>query len=191
MKIANIRGREILDSRGNPTVEAEVILENGVVGRASVPSGASTGENEALELRDGDKHRYGGKGVSKAVTNINNRIAPLLHGANVYAQRAHHVRHVVTIHTLVREQLVAKVGVPFIKEGKGQRELEEIAVHARARDPLNQLADMLIAVRAFNADGAVTVGGLLRDKEIHLGEGVGGYDLTVVGGADPLYTKLL
>ena len=87
MKITEIRGREILDSRGNPTIEAEVILENGVVGRASVPSGASTGENEALELRDGDKHRYGGKGVSKAVANINNRIAPLLHGANVYEQR--------------------------------------------------------------------------------------------------------
>ena len=57
MRIADIRGREILDSRGNPTVEAEVILENGVVGRASVPSGASTGENEALELREGDKQR--------------------------------------------------------------------------------------------------------------------------------------
>ena len=66
MKISDIRGREILDSRGNPTIEAEVILENGVIGRASVPSGASTGENEALELRDGDKRRYGGKGVSKA-----------------------------------------------------------------------------------------------------------------------------
>ena len=62
MKISDIRGREILDSRGNPTIEAEVILENGVVGRASVPSGASTGENEALELRDGDKHRYNGMG---------------------------------------------------------------------------------------------------------------------------------
>lgn len=60
MKISDIRGREILDSRGNPTIEAEVILENGVTGRASVPSGASTGENEALELRDGDKRRYGG-----------------------------------------------------------------------------------------------------------------------------------
>ena len=60
MKISDIRGREILDSRGNPTIEAEVILENGVIGRASVPSGASTGENEALELRDGDKRRYGG-----------------------------------------------------------------------------------------------------------------------------------
>ena len=87
MKITEIRGREILDSRGNPTIEAEVILENGVTGRASVPSGASTGENEALELRDGDKHRYGGKGVSKAVDNINNRIAPLLYGGNVFEQR--------------------------------------------------------------------------------------------------------
>ena len=87
MKISEIRGREILDSRGNPTIEAEVILENGVIGRASVPSGASTGENEALELRDGDRHRYNGKGVSKAVANINERIAPVLHGCNVFEQR--------------------------------------------------------------------------------------------------------
>lgn len=65
MKISEIKGREILDSRGNPTVEAEVVLENGVVGRASVPSGASTGENEALELRDSDKSRYNGKGCQK------------------------------------------------------------------------------------------------------------------------------
>ena len=83
----DIRGREVLDSRGTPTIEADVVLENGVVGRASVPSGASTGENEALELRDGDKHRYGGKGVTKAVVNINERIAPVLHGCNVYNQR--------------------------------------------------------------------------------------------------------
>ena len=88
MKISEIRGREILDSRGNPTIEAEIILENGVTGRASVPSGASTGENEALELRDGDEHRYNGKGVSKAVANINGRIAPALRGCNVYDQRA-------------------------------------------------------------------------------------------------------
>ena len=87
MKISEIKGREILDSRGNPTIEAEVILENGAVGRASVPSGASTGENEALELRDGDEHRYNGKGVSKAVTNINERIARLLRGCNVFDQR--------------------------------------------------------------------------------------------------------
>ena len=87
MKISDIRGREILDSRGNPTIEAEVILENGVRGRASVPSGASTGENEALELRDDDQHRYSGKGVSKAVANINERIAPALRGHSVYDQR--------------------------------------------------------------------------------------------------------
>ena len=87
MKISDIKGREILDSRGNPTIEAEVVLENGVTGRASVPSGASTGENEALELRDGDKHRYNGNGVSKAVANINERIAPALRGCSVYDQR--------------------------------------------------------------------------------------------------------
>ena len=87
MKISEIRGREILDSRGNPTIEAEVILENGVTGRASVPSGASTGENEALELRDGGK-RYNGNGVLQAVANINGLIAPALRGCNVYDQRS-------------------------------------------------------------------------------------------------------
>lgn len=87
MKISDVKGREILDSRGNPTIEAEVVLENGVTGRASVPSGASTGENEALELRDGDKHRYNGNGVSKAVANINEHIAPALRGCSVYDQR--------------------------------------------------------------------------------------------------------
>ena len=80
MKIEKIKGREILDSRGNPTVEVDIILESGIIGRASVPSGASTGEHEALELRDGDKNRYGGKGVKKAVDNINNIIAPALIG---------------------------------------------------------------------------------------------------------------
>lgn len=73
--IVDVWGREILDSRGNPTVEVEVTLENGVVGRAAVPSGASTGENEAVEMRDGDKSRYQGKGVLKAVENVNSRIA--------------------------------------------------------------------------------------------------------------------
>ena len=71
MKIEKIIGREVLDSRGNPTVEVDVILESGARGRASVPSGASTGVNEALELRDGDKNRYMGKGVLKAVANVN------------------------------------------------------------------------------------------------------------------------
>ena len=88
MKIEKIHAREILDSRGNPTVEVEVTLENGVMGRAAVPSGASTGENEALELRDGDKGRYLGKGVLKAVENVNNVIAPALKGDCVFGQRA-------------------------------------------------------------------------------------------------------
>ena len=88
MKIEKIHAREILDSRGNPTVEVEVTLENGVMGRAAVPSGASTGENEALELRDGDENRYLGKGVLKAVDNVNQVIAPALHGECIFEQRA-------------------------------------------------------------------------------------------------------
>ena len=81
MKIATVRGREILDSRGNPTVEVEVTLADGASGRAAVPSGASTGEREALELRDGDKSRYGGKGVRQAVANVNGEIAKAVCGA--------------------------------------------------------------------------------------------------------------
>ena len=88
MKITKITGREILDSRGNPTVEVDVVLENGVLGRAAVPSGASTGEHEALELRDGNKKRYGGKGVLKAVKHIHKTIAPAIEGYSVYEQRA-------------------------------------------------------------------------------------------------------
>ena len=86
MKIEKIFGREILDSRGNPTVEVDVTLESGAFGRASVPSGASTGENEAIELRDGDKSRYFGKGVTKAVDNINNVLAPALVGMSALRQ---------------------------------------------------------------------------------------------------------
>ncbi len=84
--ISNIHAREILDSRGNPTIEVEVTLSGGVIGRAAVPSGASTGENEALELRDGDKKRYLGKGVLKAVTNVNEIIGPELVGYSVLDQ---------------------------------------------------------------------------------------------------------
>lgn len=87
MKIEKIIGREVLDSRGNPTVEVDVVLECGIMGRASVPSGASTGEHEALELRDGDKKRYLGKGVLKAVENINKTIAPHLIGMPATDQR--------------------------------------------------------------------------------------------------------
>src|SRR5215203_3185878 len=84
--IEHVLAREILDSRGNPTVEAEVVLVDGEIGRASVPSGASTGENEAVELRDGDKKRYGGKGVLKAVQNVNDVIAPALQGFDALDQ---------------------------------------------------------------------------------------------------------
>ncbi|HEU4563797.1 MAG TPA: phosphopyruvate hydratase [Gemmatimonadaceae bacterium] len=86
--ILEIRAREILDSRGNPTVEADVILDSGVLGRAAVPSGASTGEHEALELRDGDSARYGGKGVRKAVQMVEERIAPALRGMDAVDQMA-------------------------------------------------------------------------------------------------------
>ena len=88
MRIVRVTGREILDSRGNPTIECEVELESGILGVASVPSGASTGENEALELRDGDKNRYGGKGVLKAVANVNEKIAPEIIGMSCLDQRA-------------------------------------------------------------------------------------------------------
>src|SRR5213080_4237299 len=86
--ISEIRAREILDSRGNPTVEAEVQLADGSMGRAAVPSGASTGEHEAVELRDGDKERYLGKGVLKAVENVNGEIAEALANLDATEQRA-------------------------------------------------------------------------------------------------------
>ena len=86
MRIAKITGREILDSRGNPTIEADVYLEGGATGTAAVPSGASTGEHEAWELRDGDPARYQGKGVTKAVNNIRNIIAPALIGLEATEQ---------------------------------------------------------------------------------------------------------
>ncbi len=86
-KIAAIVGREILDSRGNPTVEADVILDDGSMGRAAVPSGASTGEHEAVELRDGEKNRYLGKGTRKAVQNINKKIAAVVHGLDARDQQ--------------------------------------------------------------------------------------------------------
>ena len=88
LEIEKVIGREILDSRGNPTVEAEVYLVDGTIGRGTAPSGASTGEFEALELRDGDKSRYLGKGVSKAVENINTTINDVLEGmdaSDIYA----------------------------------------------------------------------------------------------------------
>src|SRR5262245_61385365 len=86
--IAALNAREILDSRGNPTIEVDAHLDGGALGRASVPSGASTGEHEALELRDGDKSRFRGKGVLKAVQNVNDRIAPRLVGEDAFDQAA-------------------------------------------------------------------------------------------------------
>ena len=85
--IRNIIAREILDSRGNPTIEVDVRLEGGALGRAAIPSGASTGEHEAWELRDGDKMRFGGKGVKKAVANVDDKIAPALKGWDSRDQR--------------------------------------------------------------------------------------------------------
>jgi enolase len=86
-RITGIEAREILDSRGNPTIEVDVHLGSGFMGRAAVPSGASTGENEAVELRDGDKKRYMGKGVTKAVKNVNDVIAQELLGMDALNQR--------------------------------------------------------------------------------------------------------
>src|SRR3989454_6884692 len=87
-KIVKVRARQVIDSRGNPTVEADVILDGGALGRAAVPSGASTGEHEALELRDGDKSKYLGKGVLKAVANVNAEIAKAVIGLDASDQRA-------------------------------------------------------------------------------------------------------
>src|SRR5258707_14266513 len=87
-RIVDVRGRQIIDSRGNPTVEADVVLDSGTVGRAAVPSGASTGSREAVELRDGDMKRYGGKGVLKAGDAVNGGIRAAVMGANVVGQAA-------------------------------------------------------------------------------------------------------
>src|SRR5262249_51927276 len=87
-KIAKVWARQVIDSRGNPTVEADVVLEGGAMGRGAVPSGASTGEHEALELRDGDKSKYLGKGVLKAVANANGELAKAVTGADAADQRA-------------------------------------------------------------------------------------------------------
>ena len=103
--IAKIHAREILDSRGNPTLEAEVTLDDGSFGRAMVPSGASTGTKEAVELRDGDKTRYLGKGVRKAVQNVNDLLAPELEGVDARDQ------------ALVDKALVALDGTATKKNG--------------------------------------------------------------------------
>ena len=103
-KIIDVRAREILDSRGNPTVEADVALAGGVVGRAAVPSGASTGSREAVELRDGDKARYLGKGVLKAVANANGEIREALLGHDVRDQKGIDERLIALTNFLVAEE---------------------------------------------------------------------------------------
>lgn len=107
MEIVKVTGREVLDSRGNPTVEVDVTLASGVVGRAAVPSGASTGENEAIELRDGDKSRYLGKGVQKAVANVNDVIAPALIGMSALNQRAIDLKMIALDGTKTKSKLGA------------------------------------------------------------------------------------
>ena len=102
-KIVKVHGREVLDSRGNPTVEVEVLLDDGTKARAIVPSGASTGESEALELRDGDKSRYLGKGVLKAVENVNTKLAPAVIGLEATDQ------------VLVDKTMLEVDGTPFKK----------------------------------------------------------------------------
>src|SRR5260370_41523954 len=105
--IRNIIGREILDSRGNPTIEVDVRVEGGALGRAAIPSGASTGEHEAWELRDGDKSRVGGKGVKKAVANVNDKIAPALKGWDAREQTKIERRLIELDGTANRKNIVA------------------------------------------------------------------------------------
>src|SRR5512136_3368176 len=106
-KIKKIIGREIIDSRGNPTVEVDVLLDSGVLGRAAVPSGASTGEREALELRDGDKKRYLGKGVLKAVRNVNALIGPAIVGMDASDQASLDARMIALDGTKTKSKLGA------------------------------------------------------------------------------------
>ena len=119
MKITRVHGREILDSRGNPTVEVDVALDNGILGRAAVPSGASTGEREALELRDGDKKRYLGKGVQKAVGHVNGEIAAAIVGQET-EQRA------------LDDAMIALDGTPT-KSRLGANAILGVSMAARAR----------------------------------------------------------
>ena len=110
-----MRAREILDSRGNPTVEVDVTLESGATGTAKVPSGASTGIYEAVELRDGDKSRYGGKGVLKAVANVHEVIAPEIVGTPATEQRT------------IDEAMIALDGTPNKGEPRGERDARRLA----------------------------------------------------------------
>ena len=143
MKIAGVHGREILDSRGNPTIEVDVMLDGGAFGRAGVPSGASTGEREALELRDGDKSRYLGKGVRKAVANVNGAIAGAITGKE-FTQRT------------LDEAMIALDGTPA-KSRLGANAILAVSMAAMKADAAQQRKPLYahIAALAGNATGYV------------------------------------
>ena len=140
--ISDIKAREILDSRGNPTIEVDVTLSSGAFGRAAVPSGASTGEHEAMELRDGDDKRYLGKGTQKAATNVHEEIAPVLHRLSIFDQPA------------IDAKMIDLDGTPLISA----------KVDVDARETLAALVDRLrdkkpgsVIVLGAELDGAVAV----------------------------------
>src|SRR5258708_40208368 len=112
-KIVKVHAREVIDSRGNATVEADVILEGDLLGRAAVPSGASTGEHEALELRDGDKSKYLGKGVLKAVANVNGEIAKAVAGFDAADQRGLDHTMITLDNTPTKSRLAANAILPL------------------------------------------------------------------------------
>ena len=132
----DIRGREILDSRGNPTVEVDVMLEGGARGRAGVPSGASTGEREALELRDGDAGRYLGKGVRKAVAHVNGEIAPRAVNGEQFTQRALDEAMIALDGTPTKSRLGANallgVSMAALKAGRGAGRPAALRAHRHA-----------------------------------------------------------
>jgi len=180
-EIVAVRGREILDSRGNPTVEVEVRLRDGAVGRAAVPSGASTGAHEALELRDGDPTRYGGKGVLRAVANVNERIAPAIIGAEATDQAALDRRlldldgttnkrelganAILGVSLAVARAAAASRGVPLYRYigGEGARLLPVPLMNvinggAHADNPLDVQEFMLVPLRAGRFADALRMG---------------------------------
>ena len=142
-EIVAIRAREVLDSRGNPTVEADVILESGAMGRAIVPSGASTGELEAVELRDGDKSHYGGKGVLKAVVNVESVIAPELEGMDASNQR------------LIDQSMIALDGTPN-KSKLGAKAGHLLAVPGNL--PLQARSQRLLAAQRIGGFRSLALG---------------------------------
>jgi enolase 1/2/3 len=143
MKIAKVQGREILDSRGNPTVEVDVTLADGALGRAAVPSGASTGVREALELRDGDKTRYGGKGVRKAVANVNGEIAKAVVGSEV-DQRA------------LDQAMIALDGTPT-KSRLGANAILGVSMAAARADAASRRAPLYRHLAALYGGGEFTL----------------------------------